>query len=40
MRSEVDRLHGVEIKSDSPVLILLVEHAASTFNIGRRGPDG
>ncbi len=36
VRSEVDRLHGVEIKSDSPALTWLVEHAANTINIGRR----
>ncbi len=36
LRSEVDRLHGLEIKSDSPVVTWLVEHAVNTINIGRR----
>jgi hypothetical protein len=40
VRSEVDRLHGVDIKSDSPVLTWLVEHAANAIKIGPSGPGG
>ena len=37
---QTKELHGTEIKADHPCLPWLVEYAAMSINVGRRGPDG
>jgi hypothetical protein len=40
LRHQAEKLHGVEVGSDSPLVTWMVEYAANTINIGRRGQDG